>query len=295
MQFELDIVKFFQSFSNSLLDRFFLIITEFGDEIVFIAIASILYWMVDKKFGYKLMMFFLHGIALNSVFKFIINRPRPHTVAGVESIGDASSGTSFPSGHAQNATMLGLLMKEGYGNKRNWVNPLIYSLVALVLLSRVYLGQHYLSDVIAGLLVSFGLYLLFNYLMRVNQLKVNFLFITVPIFLVLMIFIQDKNLYVSTAGIMFFGLGHYLEGKYVKLDPKKGTKTIQTLKFVIGLIITLLLKEGLKLLLPYSDAVDVSPSQFDLILDFIRYGVITLWITYGAMATFKLIFKKHIS
>ncbi len=75
MAFELDIVKWLQSFSNGFLDMFFEIITEFGDEIIFIAIAASLYWLVNKQFGYKLMMFFLHGIALNSLFKAFFNNP----------------------------------------------------------------------------------------------------------------------------------------------------------------------------------------------------------------------------
>ena len=295
MAFELDIVKWLQSFSNGFLDMFFEIITEFGDEIIFIAIAASLYWLVNKQFGYKLMMFFLHGIALNSLFKAFFNRPRPYTEIGVTSIGEASLGTSFPSGHAQNATMLGLLLNERYGTFKKWVRPAIIIMVLLVLVSRVYLGQHYPSDVLVGLLASILLYQLFNYLSSIYTLKINPTLITVPIFLVFMIFIQDKNLYVATAGIMFFAIGHYLEGKYVKLDPKAGPTWVHVSKFLIGLVVTLLLKEGLEALLPYSDLADTAPSLTDLYLDFIRYAIICLWITFGAMATFKLLFKKHLT
>jgi hypothetical protein len=56
-----------------------------------------------------------------------------------------------------------------------------------------------------------------------------------------------------------------------------------------------LLKEGLEALLPYSDLADTAPSLTDLYLDFIRYAIICLWITYGAMASFKLLFKKYVT
>ena len=295
MNFELDIVRKLQEFSNSFTDAFFKLITEFGDELIFIAIAAILYWLIDKKFGFKLMMFFLHGIALNSLFKGLFSRPRPYTEAGVISIGDPSLGTSFPSGHAQNATMLGLLVNERYGKGRLWLQITLVVMVVLVLISRIFLGQHYPSDVLVGALVSIGLYFLFNYLMSIYKLKINPILITVPILLIFMIFVHDKNLYVATAGIMFFSIGHYLEGKYIKLDPRKGALWVQILKFVIGLVVTLILKEGLEMVLPYSANADTNPELLDLIFDFIRYAFICLWITFGSMATFKLIFRKQVT
>ena len=52
------ISEWIQSFRSDFLDGFFLFITEFGDETVFLIIAAILYWTFDKRFAYRLVLFF---------------------------------------------------------------------------------------------------------------------------------------------------------------------------------------------------------------------------------------------
>ena len=73
------IVEWIQSFRHPILDGFFLIITEFGDETVFLVVAAILYWTIDKRFAYRFMLFFLYGSLVNGSLKFLTNSPRPHT------------------------------------------------------------------------------------------------------------------------------------------------------------------------------------------------------------------------
>lgn len=101
-------------------------------------------------------------LALNQVLKQIVHRPRPE---GFRLI--AESGYSFPSGHSMVAmAFYGLLawMVWRYEKDRvvRWVCCLGFSLVVVAIgLSRVYLGVHYATDVIAGFCVSLawlGLY-----------------------------------------------------------------------------------------------------------------------------------------
>ncbi|WP_246824670.1 phosphatase PAP2 family protein [Olsenella sp. HMSC062G07] len=101
-------------------------------------------------------------LALNQVLKQIVHRPRPE---GFRLI--AESGYSFPSGHSMVAmAFYGLLawMVWHYEKDRvvRWVCCLGFSLVVVAIgLSRVYLGVHYATDVIAGFCVSLawlGLY-----------------------------------------------------------------------------------------------------------------------------------------
>ena len=73
---DLMIVEWIQSFRNDFLDDFFLFITEFGDETVFLIVAAILYWTVDKRFAQRFILFFLYSAILNGVLKFLTHRPR---------------------------------------------------------------------------------------------------------------------------------------------------------------------------------------------------------------------------
>ncbi len=84
--------------------------------------------------------------------KHLIQRPRPFA-AQAETVRLLSDETrhlhhsgSFPSGHANNAFMIAVVL-AGRFRRGRWA---IFGVASLVALSRVYLGVHYPSDVIAG-------------------------------------------------------------------------------------------------------------------------------------------------
>lgn len=94
-------------------------------------------------------------VLLNQILKFIVQRPRPEgfRLAVV-------SGFSFPSGHSMVAmAFFGLLAWFVWRYEKNrWMRNLLviaFSIVILMIgISRVYLGVHYASDVLAGFCVS---------------------------------------------------------------------------------------------------------------------------------------------
>ncbi|MCC6110020.1 MAG: phosphatase PAP2 family protein [Denitrobacterium sp.] len=94
-------------------------------------------------------------IVLNQAIKFAVARPRPDGFRLV-----AETGYSFPSGHSMVAmAFFGLLvwMVWHYGRNRftRWFGAVGFSaVIALIGFSRVYLGVHYASDVIAGFCIS---------------------------------------------------------------------------------------------------------------------------------------------
>jgi undecaprenyl-diphosphatase len=96
------------------------------------------------------------GIVLNGVLKIGFNRPRPaiflpevHTVS-----------SSFPSGHAMSAAIVysTVAYLAARLHKRRWARWLVMSaafiVIALIAVSRLYLGVHYPSDVVAGLAIG---------------------------------------------------------------------------------------------------------------------------------------------
>jgi len=290
---DLSIVEFFQSFRNDFLDFFFIFFNEFGDELVFLVVASILWWVVNKHFAYRFMMIFLTSVAVNDTFKNIVRRPRPYELGSVVSVTESTYGYSFPSGHAQNAGAMALVLNERYGTVKKWVRPLLITIVILVMLARVYLGQHYLTDVIAGLAVSILVYYAFIYLapkVKINPIKL--VYYTIPLMILGAFFIVDKNYYVAIASMIGLTIGYDLELRYVKYEVKAPVK-IQIAKYAIGIIVALLLKEGLKLVFPYSGNDDLNLTHLDLILDGLRYFILTVWLSLGAMWVFKKLFSKY--
>jgi membrane-associated phospholipid phosphatase len=93
------------------------------------------------------------GMLLNRILKYLFQRPRPHFDDPLLSL----TSYSFPSGHTMTATVLyGVLAAYFFANTQDWRRRVVIVLVAsfLILLvgfSRIYLGAHYLSDVLGAM------------------------------------------------------------------------------------------------------------------------------------------------
>lgn len=101
------ILYFFESIRNPVLDFFFSTITHLGEETVFIVLAVIFFWCIDKKQGYYLLTVGFIGTVLNQFLKIFFRIPRPWvkdtSFTIVESARAEATGYSFPSGHTQSS------------------------------------------------------------------------------------------------------------------------------------------------------------------------------------------------
>ena len=84
--------------------------------------------------------------AASSTLKVLVDRDRPHTGALI----DLPASASFPSGHATTAFAAAVALSLLVPRWRWWA----LGLAAIVAYSRVYLGVHYWSDVIAGAIIG---------------------------------------------------------------------------------------------------------------------------------------------
>lgn len=138
------------------LTQVFVVITTFGSGWVLVPSAALLTAVLFRRGRWRdglVLLSATSGAAvLNAVLKLLIHRPRPDFLEPLAYAG----GYSFPSGHSASAAAfymtLGLLAA---GWVRRWetrVYVLLASVFAVVLIgfSRLYLGVHYLSDVLAG-------------------------------------------------------------------------------------------------------------------------------------------------
>lgn len=140
---------------NIKLNELVIVFTELGGAIV-ITIITILLLIFTKKEHKKMILINVIFITLlNQILKIIFMRPRPEIMRLID-----ENGYSFPSGHSMVSTAFyGLLIYLIYKNVKNkylkWFGCIALSLIILgICLSRIYLGVHYASDVVGGLVFS---------------------------------------------------------------------------------------------------------------------------------------------
>ncbi len=148
---------------NPVFDFFFSLITYCGDELVFLTVAILFFWCVDKRRGYYILTVGLVGTVLNQALKLIfrIDRPwvRDPDFKPIENAIEAASGYSFPSGHTQNVT--GTFGSIAASSKRHGFRIFSIVMIVLVAFSRMYLGVHTPLDVGVSLLLGVLLVLAF--------------------------------------------------------------------------------------------------------------------------------------
>ncbi len=131
-------------------------ITNFGGAIFLIGLTVILFFIIkNKKIGLSIFLNLVIVTVLNQLLKYILQRPRPTKYRIIN-----ESGYSFPSGHSMVSMafygyLIYLIYKYAKNKYLKWTSIILLSiLIGLIGLSRIYLGVHYTSDVLAGFLIS---------------------------------------------------------------------------------------------------------------------------------------------
>ena len=156
MKLDGDILLWVQEYiRNDILTPIMKFITHLGDGgYVWIAILILfLFFAKTRKTGI-LMIFSLLGSLLinNKIIKVLVARTRPYiAVEGLNRIIEAQSEKSFPSGHTSSSFAAAVVI-YCMCPKKIGIPALI--LAALISLSRIYVGVHYATDVLAGALVG---------------------------------------------------------------------------------------------------------------------------------------------
>jgi undecaprenyl-diphosphatase len=153
-------LRWFEARRSPALDEIMIEITTLGNGVVLIMLvftASVFLWLTSHRWSvYLLIAGMIGGKLLNTFLKTSFDRTRPGVV---EWLYDATS-PSFPSGHAMGAfitygTVAYLVGRIGPTARLRHATWFIATLIILAVgISRIYLGVHYPSDVLAGFLAG---------------------------------------------------------------------------------------------------------------------------------------------
>lgn len=161
--FDNNIYNFIISFKSKGLTSYFKFITRFANTLFIIAVCliSLLPVFIKKYQSLYLVGLVIISTALNQILKHLIIRERPVDINLI-----TEKGYSFPSGHSMaSVTLYGfiifLIFKSKLNKKNKWISiSLLTLLIISICISRIYLGVHHASDVIAGIMLSICLLIL---------------------------------------------------------------------------------------------------------------------------------------
>lgn len=155
-------------------------VSYIGD-VLFIICLSLLLFAIPKvrnDYAIPVSSAIIVSTVLNLILKSIIARTRPDVMRLVE-----VTNYSFPSGHAMVNmalySMIVLLIHNYVKNVKIQISAFLFfgTLVTLIGFSRIYLGAHYVTDVIAGwcmgLVISVSLYHLWKRKIYFNDIKIK--------------------------------------------------------------------------------------------------------------------------
>ena len=138
-------------------------ITFFSDPIWCILLSCLMILFVkNKKISKAFLLNLILVFLLNYVLKILFSRNRPADINLI-----VETGFSFPSGHAMMSLgIYGFLIYLLLLSDKNKISKIIGTcflilLIFLIGISRIYLGVHYATDVIAGFIISASYLLLF--------------------------------------------------------------------------------------------------------------------------------------
>jgi len=158
MQWDKPIQKFIESNRNGTLDTVFLTVSRFGSTIVVLSVGSLLTlltWRRCRAVAIAILVAMLARPLLEFTFKELVNRDRPNLDRMVNGVG-----YSFPSGHPMAAIALWGMLPVVVGlfttRRAVWWATVVLSacMIVGIGMSRVYLGVHWVSDVVGGLLLG---------------------------------------------------------------------------------------------------------------------------------------------
>lgn len=171
--FDISIYNVIMSLKSDFMTFIMKAITRFGDAETLILIAIIcLIFIRNKKIGGSIAINLASVGLINYILKNIIQRPRPP----LEFRMVEETSFSFPSGHAMASMafygfIIYFINKNMKNNKlKNVICIILSVLIFLIGMSRIYLGVHYASDVIAGFAISIVYLVLYiTYIIKIME------------------------------------------------------------------------------------------------------------------------------
>jgi len=284
-QWGINLIIAIQQVHGPVLDNIFRIITFMGEEQFYLVLLPLVLWCVDYSFGAVLAVFFMLAESVNFTLKELIQQPRPFDLNPSVKL-SAAEGYGMPSGHAQLSLVVWIAIADRV--KKTWFWVAAALIILLICFSRIYLGVHFPTDVLGGLIaggVLLALYFAYSTGIEkwVSGLNTGFqLLLVIGLSALFLLPFASTDALTGSGAFLGLGLGMICKHRYLPYSVE-GPWWQRALRFAIGAAILFALYLGLKAVFPRDGTVIGS------VFRVVRYTVIGAWITVGAPWMFRVI------
>ena len=290
---EADVLLWLQSFMSDIGEKLAELVTMFGEELIIVGVLGFLYWGYDKKFGIFVGTNIITALVLNPMIKNVFVRRRPYLdVVGVECLRPISDGAelsdlaaqgySFPSGHSTSAAAVYASLP--FYQRKGWLIAISVLLPLAVGVSRVCLGVHYPTDVIAGWLLGLFCVLLMSFLQRRIKRRWVMYATIIALSLIGCFYCTSKDYFTSLGMMIGFFAGNLFEERFVRFEDDHRPLAM-LVRFGGGVAIFLGLNALLKL--PFPSELLSSATPLSYVIRVCRYAV----VLFVDVALYPMLFK----
>jgi len=284
LQWGLEVIRTVQQMQSTLLNSFFFAVSGLGSSFFLLLALPALFWCVDYKLGMRVAVICTLSAFSNSSLKVLFSQPRPFDLDPSLGIGRAG-GYGLPSGHAQESMVLWGSIAHFIGKK--WFWAMTAAILLLIGFSRVYLGVHFPTDVIAGWgvgIILLGLYAstcrgIEDWIAAQKTAIQLLLVMAVPLGLLLM---HSGVVVAFQSGLLLgIGAGAIVRARFLSFSSRcaKGTAVA---RYAVGITILVGSLSLLRGMYPYQATTGY------LFRGFFLSAFNGIWISLGAPAVFRL-------
>ncbi len=267
MSFDIQYLLMLQDLRNAtggIFDEFFNAISKIAVDVM-VFLPFLIFWAVDKAWGYRFMAVRWLGEVINGLVKLTVCAYRPWIRSDlIEPAGDskvAATGYSFPSGHTMCATAMYGSVFIWQRNKRRWLAVLCAVAIALTAFSRNFLGVHTPQDVLVSFVETSLLLLVIGIVIKKADGSekvydilsvVGVIFIIASLVYILVkpypmdyvdgVLLVDpvkmmKDCFVGCGGLLGLIIGSYVERHYIHYEIPKGAASLPLMAGVgVGIV-----------------------------------------------------------